>query len=95
MATITVFGTTFTNVPKNQATKLQQMEEMGRTPVEQSFYTVEEYIRRHPDTVVDRRVSKKGIALITVQYPDEIRQYEESRIGNTCSFQYKEDYNHD
>lgn len=92
MATITVFGTTFVNVPKNQAAKLRQMEEMARTPVEQPFYTVEEYIQRHPDAVVDRRVSKKGIALITVQYPDGIRQYEESRIWNTCSFQYKEEH---
>lgn len=89
---LTVFGTTFANVPKHYAAKLKQMEAMALTPVEQDFYTVEEYIDKHPDSVVARRVSKKGVALVTVKYPDgSVKNYEEERLWTTCSYQYKED----
>ena len=88
---LTVFGTTFTNVPKHYAAKLKQMEDMALNPVVQSFYTVEEYIEKHPDSVVERRTSRKGVALVTVKYPDgSIKQYEQERLWNTCSYQYQE-----
>ena len=89
--TLTVFGTTFTNVPKHYAAKLKQMEDMALNPVVQDFYTVEEYIEKHPDSVVERRTSKKGVALVTVKYPDGTRQYEADRLWNTCSYQNRED----
>lgn len=89
----TVFGVTFANVPKHHAEKLRQMESYQR--VENPFYTVKEYIEKYPESVVGRRISKKGVALVTVQYPDCTRQYEEERLWNTCSYQYKEGYGHD
>lgn len=82
---VTVFGTTFIGVSKNVAEKLKRLEDMavtrGQTPMP---FTVGGYIEQHPDAVIGKRTSKKGVNLITVQYPNGVqKQYEEDRIWNT------------
>lgn len=53
------------------------------------FETVEEYIANHPESVTDRRLSKKGIELIQVTYPTgKVKEYPLMHLSTTTAFEY-------
>ena len=52
------------------------------------FETVAEYIEKHPESVTNRRVSKKGTEIIEVTYPTgKVTEYPVSHISNTTAFE--------
>lgn len=51
--------------------------------------TVAEYIVKHPETVTNRRVSKKGTELIEVTYPTgKVKEYPVNSIDITTAYEY-------
>lgn len=88
----------FPSMPEKDLKILSRMMDTEPNPNVPHFYTVEEWIAEHPETVIGRRVSKKGIALVSVQYPacdlypdGAVRHYEEERLATTCSYMRKEE----
>lgn len=87
----------FPSIPEKDLKILSRMMDTEPNPNIPHFYTVEEWIAEHPDSVTERRTSKKGVALITVRYPacdlypdGATRQYEVERLATTCSYMRKE-----
>jgi hypothetical protein len=53
------------------------------------FKTVEEYIKFHPETVTNKRVSKKGVELVEVTYPTgKVTEYPVRHLANTTAYEY-------
>lgn len=53
------------------------------------FETVEKYIKNHPYSVTNRRISKKGVELVEVTYPTgKVTEYPVMHLSNTTAFEY-------
>ena len=53
------------------------------------FETIEEYIKNHPNSVTNRRISKKGVELVEVTYPTgKVIEYPAMHLSNTTAFEY-------
>ena len=53
------------------------------------FETVAEYIEKHPESVTNRRVSKKGVEIVEITYPTgKVAEYPVNHVHNTTAFEY-------
>jgi hypothetical protein len=68
---------------------LGKLMNMNQPEVEKNYQTVAEYISNHPESVTNRRTSKKGVELIEITYPTgKVTEYPVKHIDTTIAFEY-------
>ncbi|HKM01142.1 MAG TPA: hypothetical protein VJ083_03710 [Sedimentibacter sp.] len=82
MEKTTIIGDLVLTGSQPMINKLEKMMNVKRVELK----TVRSLIENEPNRIISKRISKKGIALVTIQLPNETKELQEERILNGKEF---------